>query len=165
MRFLASSLLLVAALAAELPAQGHPGAEQAVRAAVERFARGFRDASDPAAVAALFQPDADVRNLAQGWTRKGTAELERLWASGFERHRDFPRDVRVQTIRILAPGIALVDGSLERGAGQDPGGGAVPPWREYFSMVLMEQDGQWYIVAARAGGWNPVDPRGSGSGP
>ncbi len=158
MRAVALSLLLAGALGTELSAQAHPGADQAVRVLVEQFAREFREASDPKAIAMLFRPDGEVANLAQGWTRRGRADLERLWTSGFERHRNFPRDVRIHSIRFLAPNVALVDGSLERGAGHDPDGEAVPPWRELFSMILTEQNGQWLIAAARAGGWNPVRP-------
>lgn len=158
MRALAFSLLLAAALASQLSAQAQPQAEPAVRAVVEQFAREFREARDPAAVAALFRQDGEVTNLAQGWTRRGRAELEQLWTNGFERHRSFSRDVQIQSIRLLAPNVALVDGSLERGAGHDASGQPVPPWREHFTMILTEQGGRWAIAAARSGGWNPVPP-------
>lgn len=158
MRISALSFLVIAVLPGTVSAQAGLDAERGVQLLLEKFAQEFRAAGSPAALAALFLPDGEVKNITDGWTRRGTEELERLWAAGFERHRGFSLDVRIHSVRILAPGVALVDGSLEREAGRLPDGQPVPAWREHFTMLVLERDGRWSIAAARAGGWTPVDP-------
>lgn len=134
-----------------------------LRETLAQFRAEFSAASDPAAMTGLFTQDGRVVSLEKGWVRKGSAELEALWASGFERHEPFPRDVVYTDTRALSEDVAVVEGRFERGSAEIDGQ-LVPAQQELFTLMMIASRGRWRIAEARAGGWK-VDSDATGSQP
>jgi uncharacterized protein (TIGR02246 family) len=118
-----------------------PGDESAIRAVVQRYVDA-REAGDAKAIEALLTSDAD-QLVSDGVWRKGRAELVRGMLES-SRKTGGRRTIGVETIRLLAPDVALVDGRYKQtglAAGKD---------REMWTTILLrrEPDG-WRIAAIR----------------
>ena|SRR5258705_484828 len=138
--------LLSAAMLAGPPsrAQGpapSSGDESAIRAVVQRYVDA-REAGDAKAIEALLTSDAD-QLVSDGVWRKGRAELVRGMLES-SRKTGGRRTIGVETIRLLAPDVALVDGRYKQ-TGLAAGGD-----REMWTTILLrrEPDG-WRIAAIR----------------
>ncbi|WP_043833052.1 nuclear transport factor 2 family protein [Muricoccus aerilatus] len=119
------------------------GVEEAARAVLGRFLAAFT-AADPAAIRALFWPDAlvwgtampelatepeAVRRYFAPLGRRGPGERRAAWRSG--------------TVLAASESVALVSGQWE--VGPDSGGGVeILPLR--LSIVVTRRDGDWRIL-------------------
>jgi uncharacterized protein (TIGR02246 family) len=142
---------LLAALAfcslATLPviAQSTPpasGDDAAVREVVRKYVDA-REKRDPALIAALFTEDADQFTTSGDW-RRGRDNVVR---GGLASSQNNPgtRQISVEAVRLLAPGVAIADGRYEI-RGQDGG----DPRRMWTTFVLMRNSaGVWRIAAIR----------------
>lgn len=136
MRALPFTLLLFSTI---LSAQG-PADEAAIRDTIRNYADA-RDHADAKATEALFTPDAD-QLVSSGERRQGRAALVK-GAMASSKKETGKRLIGVDTIRFLAPGVAIADGPYET-AGAN---GAVRRMRTCF--VLTKAKEGWKIAAIR----------------
>lgn len=140
MRWLIYVLAAVAAAPLALLA-AEPGADAEVRRLVAKYAEA-REGSDPAGIEALFTNDADQLVSTGVWRRgKDTLVAGMLESS---RRNSGQRTITVETVRVLAEGVAVADARYviagENGA----------PGREMWStFVAVKTDAGWRISAIR----------------
>ena len=87
-----------------------PGDEAAIRDVVRKYVDA-REKRDPALIAALFTEDADQVTTAGEW-RRGR---DNIVTGGIASSQANPgtRDIAIEAVRFLAPGVALADGRYE----------------------------------------------------
>jgi uncharacterized protein (TIGR02246 family) len=128
-------LLSLSILAGSLLAQSRSDDEAAVREIVRKYVDA-RDQQDPRAIEALFTHDAD-QLVSSGQWRKGREEIVRgtIAASQNEAGK---RTITVDSVRFLAPGVAVADGRYEIGE------------RKMWTSLLLTRDfSGWRIAAIR----------------
>jgi uncharacterized protein (TIGR02246 family) len=134
--FLISPAYCNSALAAE-----GTGAEDAIR----RSAKDFTDAYD--------RGDADA--LAAQWTKdgeysigndtiKGRDAIAKLYAGFFKAHPGSKMTVKIGSIRVLAPTVALEEGMASVSESKNG-----PPSSSGYSAIHVKQDGKWLMVSVR----------------
>ena len=128
-------LLTLSILAGSLLAQSRSDDETAVREIVRKYVDA-RDQQDPRAIEALFTHDAD-QLVSSGEWRKGREEIVRgtIAASQNEAGK---RTITVESVRFLAPGVAIADGRYEIG-----------DRRMWTSLLLTRDSSGWHIAAIR----------------
>jgi uncharacterized protein (TIGR02246 family) len=135
--------LLAATIVVAIPllAQAPSGDDHAIREVVQKYVDA-REAQDPKAIEALFTEDAD-QLVSDGVWRRGRDALVRGMLES-SRKTGGRRSIRVETIRRLAPDVALVDGRYIQ-TGVAAGGN-----REMWTTILLKRgpDG-WRIDAIR----------------
>jgi len=137
---------VVAGLAgcASLFAQGHASSspdESAIREIVQKYVDA-REARDPKAIEPLFTSDAD-QLVSDGVWRRGRDELVRGMLES-SRKNPARRTITVETVRYLAPEVAIVDGRyIQKGAG---GGNDRVLWTTF---LLKRTPEGWRIAAIR----------------
>lgn len=111
-----------------------------IRALVGRYVDA-RELKDPAAIEALFTPDADQHTTAGEW-RRGRAEIV---DGGLRSSAATPgtRTIRVETVRYLTADVAIADGPYEITAE-----GAMPR-RMWATIVVIRDGGVWRITGIR----------------
>jgi uncharacterized protein (TIGR02246 family) len=114
--------------------------DAAIRAVVQKYLDA-REQKDAKAVEALFTKDAD-QLVSTGQWRKGRDELV-TGTLGSSENNPGKRTLTVETIRFVAPGVALADARYEI---VDPNGEAT---RKMWSTFLMTRDDRWRIAAIR----------------
>jgi uncharacterized protein (TIGR02246 family) len=114
--------------------------EAAIRGVVKSYLEA-REQNDPKAVAALFTEDAD-QLVSNGQWRKGRDELVKGTLGSSETNPG-KRTLTVETIRFVAPGVALADARYEI---VNPNGEAT---RKMWSTFLMTRADRWRIAAIR----------------
>jgi uncharacterized protein (TIGR02246 family) len=136
MRFAAATLLVTHSLFAALASAD----EQAIRALVKNYLDA-REKGDLAAVEALFTAEAD-QLVSTGEWRRGRSNLA-AGAMASTRNNQAQRTIELQTIREIAPGVAIADGPYIL---TTPG----QPQRQMWStFVCRKQSGRWRIAAIR----------------
>lgn len=140
--------LLAACCIAALPAAGQtapPGStdDAAVREVVRKYVDA-REKRDPKLLEVLFTADADQLTTAGEW-RKGRDNIVR---GGLASSQANPgsRQIAIEVVRFLAPGVAIADGRYEIGALE---GAAARKMRTTFVMTRTGTAGQWRIAAIR----------------
>ena len=140
---------------AALPVAGQTARTQppAEEAAVKEIVRQYvdaRDKRDAAALSALFTEDAD-QLVTTGLWRQGRAAVV---AGGIASSQGNPgtRQIAIETVRFVAPGVALADGRYEI-AGE---AGAPPRKMRTTFVVIRDTVGAWRITAIR--NMAPTDP-------
>ena len=116
-------------------------ADAAVREVVARYVAA-REARDPAAVAALFTNDADQLTTAGEW-RRGREAIRSGTAQSSARNTGSRRIV-VDTVRFIAPDVAIADGPYEIS-----GGGGAATRRMWTTLVVVRTPDGWRIAAIR----------------
>lgn len=116
-----------------------PADEAAVRAVVARYVDA-REAIDPKATEALFTPDAD-QLVSSGEWRKGRDALVK-GAMASSRNNAARRTISVESVRFLAPDIALVDGRYTLA-------GAAVTRQMWATLILKRGADGWRITAIR----------------
>jgi uncharacterized protein (TIGR02246 family) len=130
-------LLMATPLLAQVPA----GDEAAVRDVVKRYVDA-REKQDPQAIEALFTADAD-QLVSTGEWRKGRAEVVKGTMAS-SRSTGGTRTIVVESVRFLAPGVALADGRYEL---TGLAGGAD---RKMWTTLLVVRGAEgWRIAAIR----------------
>jgi uncharacterized protein (TIGR02246 family) len=138
--------ILAAFLVVGVPllAQDRPpatGDEAAIREVVRKYVEA-REARDPRAIGALFTADAD-QLVSDGQWRRGRDELVRGMLES-SRKNAARRSIRLESIRFLAPGVALADGRYTQA------GAADGKDRELWTTLLLTRDAKvWRIAAIR----------------
>lgn len=113
--------------------------ETAVREVVRLYVEA-REARDAGAIAALFTEDADQLTSAGEWRRGREALVQGAQASSAR--TEGKRTITVETVRFLAPGVALADGRYEiTGGGSDR--------KMWASLTLTRGGAGWRIAAIR----------------
>ncbi len=135
-----SFLLVPVALLAQSPV-GNAADEAAIRQIVEKYLAA-REGRDAQAIEALLTKDAD-QLVSTGEWRKGRSEIVRGALASSQR-RPGERTITVESIRFVAPGVALADGRYEI---TGPAGGES---RKMWTTLLVTRvaDG-WRIAAIR----------------
>lgn len=135
------------------PAQSadHAADEKAIKAVIQEFLDA-RDANDPRRVAAVLTADADQQQTS-GDRRVGRDAVVKGSLST-QQSTGGKRTIAVDSIRFVAPDVALADGrydSVGRADGSD--------LHMLTSMVLRRESGAWKIAAIRN-----MRPSGEGAG-
>jgi uncharacterized protein (TIGR02246 family) len=141
---LRTTIGLCALLAAPLSAQPAPSRavdEAAVREVVRKYVNA-RELRDAAAIEALFTPDADQLTTSGEWRRGRDAIVPGTLASS--QRNPGTRAITVETVRFLAPDVAVVDGPYNIG-----GGDGAPLRRMRTTIVLKREADGWRIAAIR----------------
>lgn len=137
MRAVTALAVLLVMAGAALP-RADEGDEAAIRALVARYVEA-REARDRAVLEALFTDDAD-QLVSTGEWRRGRAALVPGALASSERTAGVRR-IEVDTVRVIAPGVAIADGVYTiAGSGR-------PPMRA--TIVAVRRDGEWRITAIR----------------
>jgi uncharacterized protein (TIGR02246 family) len=115
--------------------------EAAVRDVVRRY-MDAREARDPRAIEALFTADADQLTTSGDWRRGRPA----IVAGTEQASRQNPgaRRITVESIRFVAPDVAIADGPYEIA----PTGGGTAR-RMWATIVVVRESGAWRISAIR----------------
>jgi uncharacterized protein (TIGR02246 family) len=125
-------------------AQAPPGGaadEAAIRDVVKKYVDA-RDRKDPQATEALFTSDAD-QLVSSGEWRKGRAEVVRGTLASSQSMAG-KRTITVESIRFVAPDVALADGRYE--IAPAAGGESRRMWT---TLLLTRGSGGWRISAIR----------------
>jgi uncharacterized protein (TIGR02246 family) len=115
--------------------------EVAVKDVVRKYLEG-REHGDAQTIEALFTGDAD-QLVSTGEWRKGRGEVVRGTIESSRRARG-ARTITVESVRFVAPGVAVADGRYEI-AGQ-AGGESRKMWT---TMIMTRDSGAWRITAIR----------------
>lgn len=113
--------------------------EAAVREVVRSYVEA-REARDSDAITALFTEDADQLTSSGEW-RRGRAALVR-GAQASSARTEGKRTITVETVRFLAPGVALADGRYEIAGGSTER-------KMWASITLTRGASGWRIAAIR----------------
>ena len=135
--------LTIAAWGLPAAAQSQAGGadETAVRQVVARYVEA-REKIDPAAVESLFTADAD-QLVSNGEWRRGRAAVVRGTTASSQSNSGH-RTITVETVRFLAPTVAIADGRYEL-AGTE----GADPRKMWTSIVLTRGSDGWRIAAIR----------------
>lgn len=132
--------IAIALLASPLPAQD-PGDEAAVRELVRIYVEA-REKRDTQRLASILAPDAD-QLVSSGEWRKGRDALVRGMLASSERNSG-ARKIEVETVRFIAPGIAIADGRYDIA-----GTGGAETRRMWTTFIASRRNGSWQIQAIR----------------
>ena len=160
MRFTATIFLL--SLCATPMAEAAPVPDTASSATAELlndFMRAWSDA-DAASLSNLFAPDADLITP-DGTVSRGPAEIQGFYATVFAHgYKGSAGRGQIDHVRMLAPDLALVDGTWSIDGAHNPDGS--PRAREQGTLVsaMSRNGGTWRILFIRestsAAGFTPV---------
>lgn len=152
---LAAAIVVVACTSAQVPtkeattpkaaiddAPPHSPDEQAIIAAAEAFEKAY-NAHDAKAVAALFTPDAEIVGE-DGNVAHGAEEITAVFAAIFEENPDAKSEIAVDSIRFVAPTVAVEDGFTT--VTHQPN---EPAEKSKYIAVHVKQDGKWLMASAR----------------
>lgn len=131
-----ASIIITVALTAQ-----NAGDEQAVREVVQKYmdARGRQDAVE---LEKLFTADAD-QLVSSGEWRKGRGEVVKGTLASSQ-NTGGKRTITVESVRFLAPGVALADGRYELNG--LAGGASRKMWT---SLIMVHTPDGWRITAIR----------------
>ena len=151
MRLLAVAVLCASAvMRVSAQSVSPPSADEiAVRDVVSRYVDA-REKRDPKLLEALFTADADQLTTAGEW-RKGR---DNVVQGGLASSQANPgsRQIAIEIVRFVAPGVALADGRYEIG-----GAAGAPARRMRTTFVtIRDEAGTWRIAAIR--NMAPTDP-------
>jgi uncharacterized protein (TIGR02246 family) len=128
-----------AILVAQTPAG--PGDEAAIREVVRKYVDA-RESIDAKAIEALFTADAD-QLVSSGEWRKGLKEVVKGTVASSQNSRG-KRTIMVESVRLLSPDVALVDGRYEIS-----GASAADTRKMWTALVLTRSAAGWRIAAIR----------------
>jgi len=141
-----------AAPAATVPAAEPPAAvsrdaapnpeEQAIRQVVDRVIKAY-DAHNAKLLAELFTTDAEIVDAAGQWLQ-GRAAIEQVFAAAFKAHPKAKIEIKIDSIRFLAPTVAMEEGIST--VTHEPGEPGEP---SRYTVLHVKQDGKWQMASAR----------------
>lgn len=117
------------------------GDDEAIRGIVKQYVDA-REQKDPKAIEALFTSDAD-QLVSSGEWRKGRGDVVKGTMASSQSNSG-KRTIVVESIRYVAPGVALADGRYEIG-----GVAGSETRRMWTSLVLTRGASGWRIAAIR----------------
>ena len=113
--------------------------EKKIRESVDLLVSSL-NSGDAAAIADLYEIDADRRNGSGEWA-DGRAQIERMYQ---QTTQNILKDMSVKfdyKVRFLVPEVALVDGTWTLGENM----------KGPFTVVMVRRSGTWLIAAGRQG--------------
>jgi uncharacterized protein (TIGR02246 family) len=116
--------------------------EKAIRQLVEQFVKAY-NAADAEAAAKPFAPDAEIVDE-DGQSVQGRSQLQQVFASIFAEYPKTNMKVEADSIRFIAPAVAVEDGMNT--VVHAPGEAAE---QSRYELVFVKQDGKWLIGSAR----------------
>lgn len=129
------------------------GTTAAVHARGQEFIAGWSK-NDFKALAALWAEDGDLINPF-GRVAKGRAEVEKLFQDEQTTvMKGSTFTVHSESIREIAPDVAIADWESEITGMQSPQG-AIPPLKNHVTIVFVKKGGQWWVAAARPEAYLP----------
>jgi uncharacterized protein (TIGR02246 family) len=129
-------LCLAAATTAPQDSPDRPAIEQTAKAFVTAF-----DAGDAAAIAALWTPDGEYTVESQ--TFKGQAEIKKLYEDHFKATPGSTMEVRVISVRNLAPNLMLEEGVASVTDANNSSTASA------YTAVHTKLDGKWLMASVR----------------
>jgi uncharacterized protein (TIGR02246 family) len=144
-----ASVLVAASIGAQpTPLPPFSGDKAEVNAVHHTYAQNW-NRHNVDALAAMWTEDGDYTEP-DGRTAFGREEILRLLK--IEHGSVFNQshlDLLVERVRIVGNGVAVADGTYELLGAKDPNGHPIGMRSGYFTTVLVKQDGQWKVSAAR----------------
>jgi uncharacterized protein (TIGR02246 family) len=126
--------------------------EKALATEVQSLTKSFSDAwesGDSAAMAELFTADGDLV-LATGLKVNGRSQIKSTLTDEHERFMKGTRfRIEVDSVRELAAGVALMDGSAQLAGVRTPDGNAVQPLPHLVFAAVVRRAGEWKFEALR----------------
>jgi uncharacterized protein (TIGR02246 family) len=122
-----------------------PGARSPEQNAIEDTARAFVQAYDEgnaAAIASMWTEDGEY--VVGQQTVKGRPAIEKLYSDFFKAHPGSKMEVKIDSIRVLAPTVAIEQGTAS--VFDSPNG---PPTSGAYTAVHVKQDGKWRMASVR----------------
>lgn len=157
----AVSLTAVFALAAraeplkQAPTPADPAtaeAAKAIRDAQSQYVKAF-NAGDATALAAFWAPDGEFVD-AEGRSFRGRPAIEKEFGAFFDKAKGSSLVVQTESLRLVAPGVALESGTSRiSGPGDSTGQSAA------YSIVHTRCDGRWQLASVRE---IPMPPASNG---
>ena len=145
-------LALAAGLSAQPAAAAEPLDKAKEEAALQKNAEAFVeafDSGDAKALAAFFTEDADLIDQ-DGRHIQGRKAIEAVYAKLFSETKGAKLFIRISSLRVVRPDLALEDGLTE----VVPGDGG-PPSAARYSVVHVKQDGKWRLESVREAAATP----------
>jgi uncharacterized protein (TIGR02246 family) len=138
------ALFVTVGVPGEVRGQGGAGAEEgAIRQVIQQH-DAARSKGDWKAAANLFVEDGSTLTSAGEW-RRGRAQVESGGAKiGAGVYKDAKYTTKIDTVRNLAPNVAIADGRFEIG---NIGGGSRTG---HITYVLVKSGADWRIAASRS---------------
>lgn len=136
--------------AAAAPAKAATDAdEKAIRATADAFVKAF-NAADAKAVGALWAADAEYTDE-DGRTIEGRAAIETLYADVFKQAPGAMMTVTIESVRFLAPELAV-----EKGVARVKSPGGLGDTAARYTVVHANRDGKWLMVFGRDAPYVPA---------
>jgi uncharacterized protein (TIGR02246 family) len=123
--------------------------EKAIRATAEDFVKAF-NAADSKAVGALWAPDAEYVDEA-GQSFQGRPAIEKLYSEVFQQFPGAIMTVKIESIRLLGPDVAL-----EKGVARVKSQGGLGDMAARYTVVHSKRDGKWIMVFGRDAPYIPT---------
>jgi uncharacterized protein (TIGR02246 family) len=119
------------------PSKEEPVLQKRAEAFVEAFNK-----NDAKLLAAFFTPDGDIVDT-EGDHLKGRKEIEDSYQKLFTEAKGAKLFIRITSLRVINPDLALEDGTTEVVL---PG---APPSAARYTVVWVKQDEEWYLASVR----------------
>ncbi len=123
--------------------------EQAIRATAEDFVKAF-NAADVKAIGALWAPDAEYTDESDQ-SFQGRAAIEEVYADLFKQHLGAMMTVKIESLRLLGPDVAL-----EKGVARVKSPGGIADTAARYTVVHAKRNGKWTMVFGRDAPYVPA---------
>ena len=123
--------------------------EKAIRATADEFVKAF-NAADAKAIGALWAPDAEYTDES-GQSFQGRAAIEQVYADVFKQHLGAMMTVKIESIRLLGPDVAL-----EKGVARVKSPGGLADTAARYTVVHAKRNGKWTMVFGRDAPYVPA---------
>ena len=123
--------------------------EKAIRATADVFVKAF-NAADVKAIGALWAPDAEYTDES-GQSFQGRAAIEEVYADLFKQHLGAMMTVKIESIRLLGPDVAL-----EKGVARVKSPGGIADTAARYTVVHAKRNGKWTMVFGRDAPYVPA---------
>ncbi|HEX3598663.1 MAG TPA: SgcJ/EcaC family oxidoreductase [Lacipirellulaceae bacterium] len=136
-----SALILASNVPSLLYAAPSTSAEDAIRRSAQEFVEAY-DHGNAEAVAAEWAPDGDY--IIGQQTIKGREAIAKLYTEFFRANPGSKMTVKIDSIRVLAPTVAI-----EQGTASVEGSANGPPSASAYSAVHVKQGDKWLMASVR----------------
>jgi uncharacterized protein (TIGR02246 family) len=115
--------------------------EKAILKVQAAYVKAF-NARDAKALAAFWTPDGEFTD-AEGDTYRGSAAIEKEFREFFAESKDLTLEIKTESLRFVAPGVAIENGSTRVMRGADVISNSA------YNIVHARRDGQWQLASVR----------------
>jgi uncharacterized protein (TIGR02246 family) len=116
--------------------------EKAIRATADVFVKAF-NAADVKAIGALWAPEAEYIDEA-GQSFQGRAAIEQIYADLFKQHLGAMMTVKIESIRLLGPNLAM-----EKGVARVKSPAGLADTAARYTVVHARRNGKWTMIFGR----------------